>query len=182
MWTSPLEDLESRQEEERKRKWEGENVRSRKLVETELYVPFMPGSLLKKEMLQAIKVFSKNPDAGKVRVDKRVSSNLAHILCNPASWKDQPCRREACPSYKEKPGDCLRRNVNYRIDCLECKEVGDSSTYWGESLRTHFDRQLEHVKMLKTMKEESPLFRHWQENLFFKTENFALLFMAVDEK
>ena len=51
----------------------------------------------------------------------------------------------------------------YNITCVDCKVEGVDAQYWGETHRSMWDRQVEHLQDLQHKKEESPLVKHWTE-------------------
>ena len=69
-------------------------------------------------------------------------------------------------SNEKGSGDCKKRNVTYRTECLRCsKETnGKLSQYLGESARTGFERGQEHLRDYLARKEDSHMFKHWQED------------------
>ena len=59
------------------------------------------------------------------------------------------CSRErclTCTNPPEKgPSRCRVRSVTYENQCLICKRQGISTKYFGETSRTSYERQLEHI-------------------------------------
>ena len=60
-------------------------------------------------------------------------------------------------------GDCESENVNYLIECLDCKKKGKEVEYIGESARTMYDRGNEHLNDLLTENKGKPLWEHVKE-------------------
>ena len=165
-WFQPGNKEQGRKSDARKtgkRKRQEEDAKVSSPVEGVLFIQYTPGSILKKEIMEANKVWD-TTTAGKIRVKERLPSSIKETLTNPHPWKKDPCGRTSCPSCARNPGHCKKANVNYRIDCLDCKEVCLQATYWGETHRSHYARMLEQVDNLRRMKEESPLYRHWREH------------------
>ena len=52
--------------------------------------------------------------------------------------------------------------MTYEVHCVDCRQVGTTAVYHGESSRTLADRSLEHEASLRRQEEGSPLFKHWQ--------------------
>ena len=56
---------------------------------------------------------------------------------------------------QDKGGDCRRRNVGYKITCMECQ-----AEYHGETSRTMYSRGQEHQKGLDKKTKDSVLWNH----------------------
>ena len=131
-------------------------------IEGVMYVPFTENSSLKKQMQSAEDQFNGNSKTGKVRILERLGPTVMESVANPYPWKGKHCGRPNCHSCKSKEGECKSRGVVYSITCLECKSVGTTSQYLGETHRTQFDRIQEHFKLLENRSKESALLKHWE--------------------
>ena len=60
------------------------------------------------------------------------------------TWRTDHCGWPNCWPYQSKEGSCLKHNVLYKITCLTCKVQGHTSSYWGESHRSAWDRAEDH--------------------------------------
>ena len=117
--------------------------------ETILYVPFTPGSVLKKE-IQSLKDTLNTSKFGRVRVLERLGRSVIETIGNKAPWRSEPCSRSQCVPCTTKPGSCRSRNVTYKIVCNTCAKSGQSKIYWGESHRAWADRCQDHVDAVKS--------------------------------
>ena len=122
--------------------------------ESVLFVPYTPNSGLKKELQMTEKQFNKN-GFGKVKVVETLGPKLNNQLSNTAPWSKEHCGRTNCTPCKTKTGNCLKRNVTYKIKCGLCPFL-----YIGETHRTFFDRSLEHSKALQEDDPNNALVKH----------------------
>ena len=58
---------------------------------------------------------------------------------------------------------CKRTNITYEIQCVHCKKLGKTAVYVGESHRSWWDRQAEHVKALINMDNTYATVKHHRE-------------------
>ena len=84
-----------------------------------------------------------------------LSPKLNHKLSNTVPWKKEHCGRENCAPCKTKTGNCLKRNVTYKV-----KSSLRPFLFIGETHRTFFDRSLEHTKALQEEDKENALVKH----------------------
>ena len=71
------------------------------------------------------------------------------------------CGRLDCFGWKsDNPGGCEKNGSGYRITCEGCKSSNIVAEYEGETGRNTYCRGLEHQADLRTMKEDSPLWKH----------------------
>ena len=122
--------------------------------ESVLFIPFTPNGGLKKALQEAESQLNRF-SFGRVKMVETLDRKLNVLLSNTSPWRNDHCGRDHCPSCESKPGQCLRRNIVYKISCMNCPHY-----YWGESHRTLYDRISEHFQDLKEMKEETPLVNH----------------------
>ena len=131
--------------------------RDQRHIEAIAMVPYPPFSALKNRMTKAEANLGYKT---RFRFVEELGRSLQQILVkkNP---DPQECGRENCLPRKYKPGDCMRQNALYRLDCQLCKtEEQKTSVYVGETARTIFDRGLEHMKTHRSRNAESPLVEH----------------------
>ena len=75
--------------------------------------------------------------------------------------RNKECGRLDCFSCKsDSPGGCEKNGSAYRITCEGCKSSNIVAEYEGETGRNTYCRGLEHQADLRTMKEDSPLWKH----------------------
>ena len=117
-------------------------------------------------------VMGDNP-YGRVKVVETLGDNLVLSLSNRAPWRSEHCGRQECLPCKHKEGSCRARNVTYGIECLNCKEAGQRSVYWGESHRTWYDRSKEHSKALEKMDTNYGIVKHHMANHSDKPPKFS---------
>ena len=75
--------------------------------------------------------------------------------------RDLFCTREECKPCEGKPESCRQRNLTYQITCISCKAIDRTSQYFGESSRTWWDRDADHVSALRTKNERYAIVKHW---------------------
>ena len=127
--------------------------------ETILYVPFTPGSVLKKE-IQSLEDTLNTSKFGRVRVLERLGRSVIETIGNKAPWRSEPCSRSQCVPCTTKPGSCRSRNVTYKIVCNTCAKSGQSKIYWGESHRAWADRCQDHVDAVKSRNLAYAIVKH----------------------
>ena len=132
---------------------------------TVLFVPRTPGGKLA-IMLRKSEEEISSITGDKVKIVERAGIMVKRLVCESNPWAGSNCRREECllcRNYQEGNGNCRRRNVLYQTSCLQCKEKGKESVYYGESSRTGFERGLEHVADIRSKDKESHIRRHLEE-------------------
>ena len=138
-----------------------------KPIESVVFVPMTPGSKLQKLLQKQDDKFSQLHGSNRWRYVERVGAKLKDALGRTNPWGGQPCPREECWPCRNPEGkgmgDCQAESVVYRIECKECKEVGITVEYIGESSMTLHTRSQEHLRDLRSRKEDSTLWLHCQE-------------------
>ena len=91
---------------------------------------------------------------------------LKSLLHRANPWEGSQCGRQDCLVCRQDKGkSCRQRNVTYTTECLKCQEKGGKkSQYLGESARTSYERGLEHLRAYNSLKEDSHMTKHWQED------------------
>ena len=130
-----------------------------------LFVPKTPGAELAKRLRAAENELEKLTGE-RIKIVERAGMMVKRILHKSNPWAGGNCGRDACLvcRYEKGGGDCKKRNVTYRTECLKCHESGKMRQYLGESARTGFERGLEHERDYHKMKEDSHMAKHWQED------------------
>ena len=136
--------------------------RNPKMIEGVLFIPYTPGSKLKKELQEIDERFTSGKTSGRTKIVERLGKTIGEVLTNPYPWQNQHCGRQDCAPCQKKPGKCKSRNMVYKISCQECEKEKKVAHYIGETHRTFYDRSLEQVKNLRSKQESSALFKHWQ--------------------
>ena len=101
----------------------------------------------------------------RVKIVERAGIMIKRIFHKSNPWAGGNCGRDACIicRHERGGGDCKKRNITYKTECLRCLESGKVRQYFGESARTGFERGQEHENDYKTMKEDSHMYKHWLE-------------------
>ena len=60
-------------------------------------------------------------------------------------------------------GKCSKEGVVYKIQCLECRRLGISAEYIGETSRSAYQRGKEHLDDIRLNNPDSPLMKHQKE-------------------
>ena len=82
---------------------------------------------------------------GQVRYLEQTGKTMEQMLVKSDPWAGD-CRREDCfPCTTGDMGKCTKQGVNYKIECITCKEEGKAVSYIGESAPTMCDRGAEHL-------------------------------------
>ena len=101
----------------------------------------------------------------KIKIVERAGTMVKRILHKSNPWAGGNCGRGACLICRqEKGGDCKKRNITYKTQCLQCQESGKMRQYFGESARTGFERGQEHQNDYSKNQEDSHMLKHWQED------------------
>ena len=132
-------------------------------IESVMFIPHTPGSLLAKMMQDEEVLFRKGTSMGKIKFVERGGISVKDILVRTNPWAREGCTREDClPCLNErgKGGNCQKENIVYQISCQECAKKITRSEYTGETSRTGYLRGKEHLEGLKNRKEDSPLWKH----------------------
>ena len=99
------------------------------------------------------------------------------MISNSSPWSNRGCQRPECLICINQPGCCLKSNITYSITCIHCALAGNKSVYIGESHRTLFDRQQEHIQALATSNTNYAVVRHHQEQHEGLEPNYSFRFM-----
>ena len=102
----------------------------------------------------------------RVKIVERNGTQLQHLLTRSDPWAGADCGRPSCTvccQEEEVTPNCRQSNITYRTVCRLCKQRGDHSTYIGESSRSLYERQKEHVGDFRTGGEKSHMYQHLQE-------------------
>jgi hypothetical protein len=113
----------------------------------------------------------------RIRVTEMAGSQLRRILPNTNPWHGRDCGRERCVPCgqgTENLEDCRRRNILYESSCVQCnppdtlykkgaKLNNCEGVYVGESGRSLSEQAGEHHHDATSMKEDSHMLKHWQE-------------------
>ena len=102
----------------------------------------------------------------RVKIVEKAGTMVKRILTKSDPWAGGQCGRQHCLicSTEEGGGDCRRRNVTYKTQCLLCKEKGEKEkVYIGETSRTAYERGSEHKADYENEKEDSHMRKHWEE-------------------
>ena len=83
--------------------------------ETVLFVPYTPRSELKKDIMKAEQNMARS-SYGRVKIVETIRPKLNQMLSNTAPWRNKHCGREECVTCPTKPGQCLARNVTYKVE------------------------------------------------------------------
>ena len=160
-----LRDEREEQGEERDAGKEREGRRKKKTPETEgvLFIPYTPGSSLKKDIQRIEDAACRGRMTGRIRVTERVGRTISAILTNMTPWKREECGRELCKTCVSQPGRCRDRNATYQITCLSCKSQGRDTKYFGETHRTIYDRIFEQADLLRQESAKSALWSHFRD-------------------
>ena len=92
---------------------------------------------------------------------------MSQVLTSSNPWGEQRCERHDCLSctHSEKEiGQCRKRNLVYETKCKICKERGETSIYIGETARSLYERQREHLRDSICLREDtkSHMKEHWE--------------------
>ena len=129
-----------------------------------LFVAKTPGGELAKRLrLEENEIERMTGD--RIKIVERAGVMVKRILHKSNPWAGGNCGRGACLICRQEKGggDCKKRNITYKTQCLLCHENGKVRQYFGESSRTGFERGQEHENDFLKHKEESHMFKHWLE-------------------
>ena len=104
-----------------------------------------------------------------VKVVERCGIKLRELIhkSNPMGG-EKPCPRakcSTCTSEGYKPGTCTVKGIVYENVCQVCKTMGRDSRYVGETHKTIYQRQREHVSDYKNPKVKSHMRdHHWEDH------------------
>ena len=178
-WFSKRKDRKEEEKRENRNTWRKKNkekeVSAATVVETAVFVPHTPGSLLRSKLSTMEEGLNFR---GRVRYVESLGSSVADILVKSDPW-GQACGREKCLPCMTAPGKCMLQSVVYCVTCETCREQGRKSEYWGESGRTGHDRGLDHHRAISGEDRENPLVEHWAEHhhedgIPLEVENFKM--------
>ena len=124
-----------------------------------MFIPHTPGSLLKSELNKIEEALNFN---GRIRYCEELGSKISDLLVKDTPWESH-CGRLNCMTCIDRPGQCYKQSVVYKMICGGCKEQGQTGEYYGESARSAFDRGAEHIKALRSNDNSNPLVAHWKE-------------------
>ena len=144
---------------------------------TVLFVEYSKGASLQTKVREVVDRLA--PLVGfTMRVTERGGTPLGSLLSNKNLWTGKECGRNdcrPCDQSDEKKEDCVRRNILYESQCVQCEadmakvesspelRIGGSraSLYVGESSRSLYERTCEHFQAAESEKEESHIFQHF---------------------
>ena len=106
-----------------------------KKIESILFVPYTPGSRLKKLLQEAEDRLSRGRSTCRVRFIERAGPKIADLLSNKHPWAKESCDKPHCLPCKSKPGSCRASSICYRIKCESCSQKGVKAQYIAESKR-----------------------------------------------
>ena len=115
---------------------------------------------------ELIKTIRKAEELNKISDDKRIKfvEKSGRKLIDTMRQNDpfrKNCVKECLACEKEtKFTNCKKTNVGYTIQCKLCKSRGITKVYKGETARSMYLRQKEHVQQLKNKKTNSVMFKH----------------------
>ena len=102
----------------------------------------------------------------KVKVVERNGEQLSAILTSSNPWGEEKCSRQdclSCKTEKGKMGKCRERNLVYETRCKLCKARGETVTYVGETSRSLYERQKEHLQDCIGQNSKSHMREHTRE-------------------
>ena len=107
-----------------------------RFVEAVQVIPHTPNSDLKN---QITKIESSLKNVTRFRFIEEMGRTVREMVVK----KDpdpQDCGRYSCFTCQDKPGNCMRAGLVYKIMCKTCHAKGDKTVYLGETARTSWDR------------------------------------------
>ena len=165
----------------KKRKKEGE-------AKAVMFCPYTRGGELAKQLREAEGRLE--PMTGfRIKVVEEVGEKIKDILHSSNPWRGEDCKREGCwlcrtklMMDKRKQQDCMKRNLVYETWCETCrsreeKQIEEDEEaseeekekrrkgikmhkYVGETARSVYERGMEHLNGLQSMKEDNHLMKH----------------------
>ena len=145
-------------------------IKNKSVVESVMFIPHTPGSTLKNELNKMEEALN---FTGRVRYCEELGSKISDLLVRTAPW-DSHCGRLECLTCRDRPGQCYKQNVVYKVNCLDCKVEGIQTDYFGETARATFDRSADHYRALESADINNPLVEHWKESHPNKEWNFSM--------
>jgi len=104
----------------------------------------------------------------KIRVVEKAGETVKQILQRSDPFKNNKCNRVDCfVCRNEIPINCRERGIVYQLKCKVCDRK-----YRGQTGRSEYERNCEHIKDLENKVKSSPLYRH--KELFHQNENFDI--------
>ena len=87
---------------------------------------------------------------------------MRRLLHRSNPWAGAKCGRDNCLSCLNGPDnqDCFAKNILYEIKCLDCSAAGTEVFYTGETSRSNFCRNSEHLIGYKKGIASNPLHKH----------------------
>ena len=145
----------------KKTSWYKEKNNKAQKFSSVFFVPSTPGSKLLK-MLKKTEEENKIDDQSRIKfIETSGRKYIDHLRINdPFSVNCKPEEKCLVCEESDKPTNCKVANIGYSIICQTCKERNIEKTYEGESCRSGYLRQLEHVRDFNNRNERSPMFKH----------------------
>ena len=134
------------------------------VAKTVLFIPRTPGGELATLLRGAEEDISK-ATGDHIKIVEKAGVMLKRMVHKANHYAGEDCERSdclVCCTGGEESGksDCRRRNIVYKTFCIQCKEKGRESAYYGESSRTAFERGSEHLRDFSSMAEDSHMWNH----------------------
>ena len=137
---------------------------------TVLFVPPTPGSKLAKMLREKEKSLNSNT-AHRIKIIEKGGHKLKDLVVKKNPFPTEKCWNVRCPMCRKTsftdPGylkkhrlPCKTPGVGYEALCLNCKEKGKISKYFGETGRNMALRGAEHVRDLESQKSSNALVKH----------------------
>ena len=148
---------ESEDTSQRQKRWR--KAQNQRRVESVMFIPLTKGSELKQRLNE---MECNIPFKSKFKYQEVTGTSILGALNRQDPWGEH-CGRINCFNCQTKTWQCTKQGIVYEITCQVCKSKEVTSSYFGESARTSFDRGLEHLMALRRMNKESPLVEHHLE-------------------
>ena len=131
---------------------------------TVIFVPRTPHGELAR-LLRDVEAEMQKFTKTRVKIVEETGDMVKSLVTRSNPWAGEKCSRGDCPvcSYGEKQGDCRKRNLVYKTQCLVCKEQGREALYVGETARTAYERGREHHQDRRSHSEKSHMYCHSME-------------------
>ena len=132
-----------------------------------LFVPVTKGGTLAKELKKREEEINKNSKE-RIKIVEGGGTKMKDILVVKNPFPSTTCEKKKCLlcsniSNKVKI-PCNSNNVGYRLVCETCQDRGIEKVYKGETARSARIRGAEHLSNFRCGREDSPLFKHKQND------------------
>ena len=165
-WYSKNEEKRTESEEERKRQRASNNkgreeeelkVERTMKTETVIFIPYTPGSVLKREIQKWENKFCKTMKVDRVKFEEVGGRKVKQMVMRNNPWGDIECGRKECVmcEKEESRGKCRKEGVIYEIKCEEC-----GKSYIGQSSRSCYERYKEHYDGEQNENDENMMWKH----------------------